>query len=282
MACRFNSLVSFSIKNRIFEQNNKFLMKTIIKTLLFFFIVLAFNQVSAIQDTSVMKKAHIWVKNSGATPITLIVERTESFISNGQVYYDSVPGSSVNYFCWGSCYPPSVSISTDLITIQPGAIDKISFEADYEIKGGAALVDTGQITYCFIDDCNANNTQCFTALYSLNSTADSIYQMLSFDTSWCTFSTAKSISPISKTATITVHPNPAKEFVKLEYSLNLEEGERCQFVLRNVLGAEVINIDLRGANGKITIPISKLNRGIYFYSLVRNNNVSSTNKLIVD
>jgi len=234
----------------------------------------------SISVSSYMKQSHVWVRNTGSTPVTLIVERTVSMISNGQVYNDSTPGSSVNFFCWGSCYPPQVSISGEFVSIDAGATDKISFEADYEIKGGASLNDTAQITYCFIDYCNPSNVQCFTALYCLASPSDSTYQIIAFDTSWC------SGSAIEKTGSafvpsINISPNPAKEVINLEYSLDSRDGEGY-FILRNMLGAIVSKKKLYGLAGKIAVPVTKLNRGVYFYSLVLDQKVYSTKKLIID
>lgn len=234
----------------------------------------------SISVSSYMKQSHVWVRNTGSTSVTLIVERTVSMISNGQVYNDSTPGSSVNFFCWGSCYPPQVSISGESVSIDAGATDKISFEADYEIKGGASLNDTAQITYCFIDDCNPSNVQCFTALYCLSSPSDSTYQMIAFDTSWCAGTAIEKIEH-AFVPSINISPNPAKEVLNLEYSLDSRYGEGY-FILRNMLGAIVSKKKLYGPAGKIAVPVAKLNRGVYFYSLILDQKVYSTKKLIID
>jgi len=246
-------------------------MRSCKKMLMIVMIIFAYSNAFSIVDTSIIKEAHIWVRNNSATSITLLVERTENII----------PDSSQNYFCWGSCYPPFVSISTETVTIPAFNTDKISFIGDYEIKGGAALSDTSRITYCFIDDCNAGNTQCFTAFYSLDGPADSLYQMIAFDTSWCTFASTEEISQIARPL-INIHPNPAKDILNLKYSLNNRDGEDGYFILRNMLGVKVIKVNLNASSDKLTIPILGLNRGVYFYSLVVNKKVYSTNKLIID
>ena len=143
-------------------------------------IIFATNNVFATADTNVTKESHVWIKNNSDYPLNLFVERIETLI----------PDSSINYFCWGSCYPPFVSISTDVVTILSGEMDKINFIGDYVINGGDALTDTAQITYCFIDDCYSGNFKCFTALYSLEGPADSLYPMVEFDTSYCGITTS--------------------------------------------------------------------------------------------
>ncbi len=144
--------------------------------LLFSLVLFVTNSVFAIVDTNVTKESHVWVRNNSGAPLTLFVERIETLLPED---------SSINYFCWGSCYPPYISISTDMVTIPAGGTDKINFIGDYEIQGGAALTDTAQITYCFIDDCDPGNFKCFTAFYSLEGPDDSLYQMIAFDSNGC-------------------------------------------------------------------------------------------------
>ena len=139
-------------------------------------IIFATNNVFGLIDTNITKVSKIWVKNNSNSPLTLFVERIETLLPED---------TTINYFCWGACYPPSVSISGEMVTIPSGEIDKINFIGDYIIKGGAALIDTAQITYCFIDDCDAGNFKCFTAFYSLEGPNDSLYQMLLFDSNGC-------------------------------------------------------------------------------------------------
>lgn len=152
-------------------------MKNTFKILLLSLIILfATNNVFSLADTNITKVSKIWVKNNSNAPLTLFVERIETLLPED---------TTINYFCWGACYPPSVSISGEMVTILSGEIDKINFIGDYIIKGGAALVDTAQITYCFIDDCDPGNFKCFTAFYSLEGPTDSLYSMLVFDSNGC-------------------------------------------------------------------------------------------------
>jgi hypothetical protein len=165
-----------------------------------------------------------------------------------------------------------------MVTILPGAIDKYNFIGDYIINGGDALIDTSQITYCFIDTYYSGNLQCFTALYSLYSPADSLYPMISFDTSWSDVST--DIVKHNTAPSINVFPNPAQDIINLGYSLDSKYIEGY-FILRNMFGLEVIKVNLHGTTSKIGIPISDLKRGIYFYSLVIDKKEYLTKKMII-
>lgn len=154
-------------------------MKKLFTILILSLITFITNDVCAFIDTNITKESHIWIKNNSEVPLTLFVKRIEVLI----------PDSSINYFCWGSCYPPFISISTDMVTILAGEMDTWNFIGDYVIKSGAALIDTAKITYCFIDNCDTGNFQCFTASYSLTGPMDSLYQMLVFDTNGCKVTT---------------------------------------------------------------------------------------------
>ena len=104
--------------------------------------------------------------------------------------------------------------------------------------------------------------------------------MIAFDTSWCAGTAIEKIE-YAFVPSINISPNPAKEVLNLEYSLDSRYGEGY-FILRNMLGAIVSKKKLYGPAGKIAVPVAKLNRGVYFYSLILDQKVYSTKKLIID
>ena len=67
----------------------------------------------------------------------------------------------------------------------------------------------------------------------------------------------------------------------MKYSLK-DKSNDAWFVLRNMLGATALKINLSGTSGIIKMPAADLNPGIYFYSLIVDNVVASTNKLVID
>ena len=85
---------------------------------------------------------------------------------------------------------------------------------------------------------------------------------------------------LSRNADVTIYPNPAREWITVEYSL--DNSNDAWFVLRNMLGATALKINLSGTKGKIKIPAVDFNPGVYFYSLIVDNVVASTNKLVID
>ena len=80
---------------------------------------------------------------------------------------------------------------------------------------------------------------------------------------------------------IQIYPNPARNWINLEYTIKGKSND-AWFVLRNMLGAIKIKMKLYGSSGKIKIPSRDHNQGIYFYSLIVDDKISETKKLIID
>ena len=75
----------------------------------------------------------------------------------------------------------------------------------------------------------------------------------------------------------TSYPNPANQDLFVKFQGN--EGMNFQLVIYNVLGEEVMTKSI--VNGTNKINVAHLNNGVYFYSIVTNNEIIETKKLIV-
>ena len=73
-----------------------------------------------------------------------------------------------------------------------------------------------------------------------------------------------------------VYPNPASDLLNINVS---NVGSNDMIVVYNILGEEVKNETL--SNGLNVLSVSDLNNGVYFYSIVRNNEIVETKKLVV-
>ena len=222
------------------------------------------------QTASIIKIGHVVVKNDGNTDINMQVERTINSI-------DSAFGES--YFCFGlNCFPPSTSISPGTDVIPACDIDQ-SFTGDYKIKDSSIFNDTSSVTYCFYDVTDPTNAQCITLLFSGNSPENTyLSDTLVFGSGCIAMSNGGGL--FSGTS-VNVFPNPASNWINVSYSLGNKDKD-AWFVLRNMLGATKVKMKLHGSSGKIKIPASDLNQGVYFYSLLVDDNVYETKKLIVD
>lgn len=75
-------------------------------------------------------------------------------------------------------------------------------------------------------------------------------------------------------------PNPANQQTGINFQLPSPNSE-ARILLRNLLGSVVKEIKVTGAENKVSINTSDLNNGLYFYSILFENKIWSTKKLIV-
>ena len=207
------------------------------------------------------KKSHNEVVNVSNIPLNVICERTEK----------SIADSSINYFCWDVCFIPSVSVS-GIVVIQPGVTSQ-NHIGYYNAKGGTGV---STISYCFYDNDNPIDSACVIILYSPESPDDSVYATVNVGT----LVGVDDYGSMRENRILDIYPNPANTNTTLAYSLENGSGS-AKIVVRNVLGSEMMEVWLKGSTGKVIFPVSQMNSGIYFYSLVVDGQVQSTQKLIV-
>ncbi|MDP4290958.1 MAG: T9SS type A sorting domain-containing protein [Bacteroidota bacterium] len=75
-------------------------------------------------------------------------------------------------------------------------------------------------------------------------------------------------------------PNPANQQTGINFQLPSPNSE-ARVMLRNLLGSVVKEIRVTGAENRFFINTSDLNNGLYFYSVMFENRVLFTKKLIV-
>jgi len=75
-------------------------------------------------------------------------------------------------------------------------------------------------------------------------------------------------------------PNPANQQTGISFQLPSPSSE-ARIMLRNLLGSVVKEIKVNGSANKVSINTSDLNNGLYFYSILFENKILSTKKLIV-
>ena len=75
------------------------------------------------------------------------------------------------------------------------------------------------------------------------------------------------------------YPNPASGTISFNYSL--PEKTNAKIYITNILGAKVADVELNANSGKQIISTNELNAGIYFYSLIVNDKVFCTRKLVI-
>jgi hypothetical protein len=192
----------------------------------------------------------------------------ESLVSNRTIgikarrVSQSIQSGDASYFCWGTtCYPPSVSLSPDTIEIQPNATRANVFTGYY---GGAANGNTGVVTYRFFN---------FGAF-----PADSVDITFTYNYTTGTTSIAPALNVRNEVSQPS--PNPAFNSTVISYSLT-NPNAVARLKVYDLLGQEVRNYSLQNQAGQISLDVSQLQGGIYFYSMVVDGKTIATRRLVV-
>ncbi|OPZ99270.1 MAG: hypothetical protein BWY70_01014 [Bacteroidetes bacterium ADurb.Bin408] len=196
-------------------------------------------------------EAHIYIVNTSASFAQFKVKKIET----------NVLANTVNTFCFnGQCYPPSVFETPSFITLQAGDTStSTAFYGDYTPNG---VIGASVITYVVF---NANNTN------------DSTYVNVTY-----TVNPASVYKPdYSKIEFSNPYPNPAVVQARINYNIPYAFNS-ANLILRNLIGTKVKEIEITNPQGKLTIDVTDLNEGIYFYSLIIDGNIILTRKLIKD
>jgi len=77
------------------------------------------------------------------------------------------------------------------------------------------------------------------------------------------------------------NPAPAHSNININYAL-AEKSQNNRLIIRNILGCEVMNIPLNPHQNSISLDISPLVSGVYFYAIENKNHISIVKKLIIN
>jgi len=168
------------------------------------------------------------------------------------------PGSE-NYFCWGACYPPFIDTSGMTMTIPAGGS---SLEGDFSghyVPNGTTGLST--ISYSFYD--NDSGLEVAKIVFIADPNVVAIDE-----------------NSLSSIQVSDIYPNPATNYINLDYSLP-KEIESANIAIYNVLGSVVMKQQVELMNNKFRMDISELDGGVYFYSLLLNGESYITKKLVI-
>ncbi|MBK9291344.1 MAG: T9SS type A sorting domain-containing protein [Bacteroidetes bacterium] len=190
--------------------------------------------------------AHARILNLTNRPVEVRAKR---------IIVDTIPGTE-NYLCWVQCFPPNVDVSLQVHTI--GANDTTAndiFGGHYVPKSKPGKTTIG---YEFWVEGSPEDKAFFTVEFFVQPS-----------------SIIEQTNRLGNAA-----PNPARESVKIDYQIQPQSGS-ASIRLSNLLGQTVMEQPLNNFQGSVQLNLSGLQEGVYFYSLVINNQVSSTRKLII-
>jgi hypothetical protein len=188
----------------------------------------------------------LWIKNASLQNLSINVSKE---------IIQQVNESS-NSFYWGS-YIEQNETSTFSLNLIPDQLSN-DFSALYTPNSSKG---TSQIKYSFYDK---NNPQISTSV------------ILEFITDH----SPNTIKNESEMSLSNAYPNPAESIVYFDYTLHSQILE-AKIIIRTLLGSIVAESNLEGLQGKASINVEDLIKGIYFYSLVVDSDIKLTKKLIV-
>lgn len=196
-------------------------------------------------DTVVFIEAK--VHNNGASTKEVKIRKEEISLING----------SMNTFCFaGQCYGSSTLISVHSVQIAAGLADS-SFVGDYYPLNNPG---TSIIRYTYFDMNNVNDSVSFTVRF----------------TGSLGISQPGSLQPEISS----VYPNPATDRVFLDFN-NPQSNNNVMLILSDFAGRKVREIIVPAGKGKLEVDLSSIENGVYFYSIIQDNQLVQTRKLVV-
>ncbi len=167
-----------------------------------------------------------------------------------------------HYFCWGLCYMPntdSIYSPSGFVVLEPGqTTTEDAFSGHYMPNG---VVGISLVEYTFFNRNDEGERVTVVAKYV--TTPDAIAENI-----------------FNNITVSEVYPNPATNFVNIDYELPGEVNVASVKIV-NLLGSIVMEQQVDTRNNNLRMNISELDGGIYFYSLFVNGEIYSTKKFVV-
>lgn len=190
---------------------------------------------------------------------TITANDTTSIV--GEKVEMNVVENTSNWFCWGVCLPSTEFVSRPN-ELYADASDVFSvhymFEDGYTMFDVAGYEQVMQYYLYTTDDPDNKFVINVTFKYSLDDVED--------------------INAVEEFSG--AYPVPASDVVNFDYSFN--SGVNSAMVaVYNMMGQEVLRSDVSGMSGKLSLNVSDLADGVYFYSLIVNGKTEKSSKLVV-
>lgn len=193
--------------------------------------------------------SHAVVTNNTSKEMNVKVSRDQIYLVEG----------ALSQFCWGLCYDPLTDVSPQYYLLQAGeSSPEAQFSGHYlpQTKIGNTIVQ-----YNFFN-------------------MDNIGQSVSMIVKYMGTPAGIAEEAMANGTVSDLYPNPATNFVTLDYQLT-NKVNSAEVKIYNLMGSELKSTSLENNGSKLRLDISELKNGIYFYSILVNNDVYQTKKLVV-
>ena len=195
-------------------------------------------------------ESHINIRNNSSQSMDVGCKRIDK-------NYNALTDS--NAICWVTCYLTSISVSPQTITIGAG-----------QATGGADVF----IGHVYPDQDGVNRKGSITYVwYDINNPSDSVAYTVNYKVTGGVGLEEKSFDEFS------VYPNPASNVLNVKYTGN--RSQNSTFELVNMVGTKVYSRELTNVDEELKLDISKLSRGVYFYIIKSDGQVTSSKKLVI-
>ena len=189
-----------------------------------------------------------------------IINTTDADI-NVVAQMEDLTGIGMTYLCWGTCFMPGVFEATH--SVAAGSEGIFNGHVMFMDANSGEVLPVGtevKMVYTFFDERNPEQTYTFNVNFKYQ--PESIVDYNSVDV----FSNA--------------YPNPANNTVSFDYNMPYDVNS-ASVAIYNMMGQEVVRQNLNLGGSRADINVSDLNEGVYFYSLIVNNQTVKTNKFVV-
>lgn len=163
---------------------------------------------------------------------------------------------SMNTFCLGACYDPSVTIAP--VPLVLAAHTQSTFDDFHLMYNSGRFMGISLVKYTF-------------------TIGEEVYSLVMKYSSL-----ALGISQNVKVKQLNSYPNPCTDRVKIQYNLSgYAHSEDAKIVITNLLGKKMQEKSLQNLSGDVMFDVEDFPAGIYFYSIEVAQQVLATKKLIV-
>lgn len=184
----------------------------------------------------------IHVSNIGISDMNIVVEITDINFTHK---------APVMEVCWGECFLPTDPVILGTVNVPAGTTNTSDFHVTYHSYGNT---DPADISFHVYEDGTPGD-----------------YVTLVLDTEHV------GVNNLNKNDFFSIYPNPATTFFNIKVS---EELADTKIVITNIIGKVIKTIDVQRSDYRFSA--DKLLTGIYFVSIIKDKEVLTTKKLIVN
>lgn len=169
---------------------------------------------------------------------------------------NNVIDGTMNYICFGQCLLPE-TYETGAIPVSPNE-EPLLFSAHYMASDDYTTVFGKEQSMTYEIWNAANPDEKFVINVTFKYSDDDVAE-------------------VSAQNVISAYPTPATNVINFDYNVN----GKATVVIYNMMGQEVKRNEIAGQNGTLSMNVSDLSGGVYFYSLVINGKTEKSSKIII-